>query len=608
MILKKSATPIFHKENSTGPALADGSRIGVIGAGPAGSFFSYFCLEMAKRAGLDIRLDLYEPKNFSSPAPHGCNMCGGVVSESLVQTLAAEGIHLPPAVVQRGIESYKLHMDVGSVRIESPMREKRIAAVHRGLGPRSIKDARWDSFDGYLQKLAIEKGATPIRDRVTEAGWSDGRPRLKTRDGSSATYDLLVVAAGINSPALKLFQGPGSPYRAPLAARTVIFEYYLGEEVVGEVIGHSMHVFLLDLPRIEFAAIIPKGEYVTVCMLGEDIDNKLVASFMDSPEVKACLPPELLSERSSCICKPRINVRGALRPFGDRILFIGDCGVTRLYKDGIGAAYRTGKAAATAAVFQGISAESFERHFWPVCRSISRDNFYGRLTFAFTRLLRKWRFSRRVLLAMIAREQMDPHRSQNLSRALWDVFTGSAPYREILIRMTHPLVLMRLVRDLAVSVLPLRSEGKRERRRTAAGNIGKAYRDGEIIIRQGDMGDCLYVIQEGRAEILLERDGRETRLRVADTGEILGETAVFARVERSATVRALGEARVLSVDKRNFLRRIQEDPTLAFRLVEIMSRRVRVLSDEVARLKKQNATGGRSEDAAGETDAGDNLC
>jgi CRP/FNR family transcriptional regulator len=121
----------------------------------------------------------------------------------------------------------------------------------------------------------------------------------------------------------------------------------------------------------------------------------------------------------------------------------------------------------------------------------------------------------------------------------------------------------------------------------ATGDLGKIYQDGEIIVRQGGVGDCLYVIQEGQVEILLEKDGKEIRLRVAGKGEIIGEIAVFERVARSATVRALGEVRALTVDKKNFLRRIQEDPTLAFRLVQIMSQRVRELSDEVARLKKQ---------------------
>jgi CRP/FNR family cyclic AMP-dependent transcriptional regulator len=117
------------------------------------------------------------------------------------------------------------------------------------------------------------------------------------------------------------------------------------------------------------------------------------------------------------------------------------------------------------------------------------------------------------------------------------------------------------------------------------GALGKVYHDREVIVRQGEAGDGLFVIQEGQLEILSEDQGRETRLRVAGEGELIGEMAVFERQVRSATVRALGEARVLTVDRRNFLRRINEDPSLAFRLVETMSRRIRELGVEIVRLK-----------------------
>lgn len=116
------------------------------------------------------------------------------------------------------------------------------------------------------------------------------------------------------------------------------------------------------------------------------------------------------------------------------------------------------------------------------------------------------------------------------------------------------------------------------------GALGKVYHDREIIVRQGEAGDGLFVIQEGQLEILSESDGRETRLRVAGKGELIGEMAVFERQVRSATVRALGEARVLTVDRKNFLPRINEDPSLAFRIVETMSGRIRELSVEVVRL------------------------
>ena len=84
-------------------SLEDGSNIAVIGSGPAGSLFSYYLLEMAERVGLDVEVDIYESRDFSRPAPKGCNMCGGIISESLVQNLASDGINLPSSVVQRGI-------------------------------------------------------------------------------------------------------------------------------------------------------------------------------------------------------------------------------------------------------------------------------------------------------------------------------------------------------------------------------------------------------------------------------------------------------------------------------------------------------------------------
>lgn len=119
------------------------------------------------------------------------------------------------------------------------------------------------------------------------------------------------------------------------------------------------------------------------------------------------------------------------------------------------------------------------------------------------------------------------------------------------------------------------------------GALGKVYEDGEVVVRQGDVGDCLYVVQEGRVEVVAEHGGRETVLRELGEGEMLGEMAIFDRIVRSATVRAKGRARLLTVDKKNFLRRVNEDPSIAFRIVETMSRRIRDLSREIVELRDQ---------------------
>jgi CRP-like cAMP-binding protein len=117
------------------------------------------------------------------------------------------------------------------------------------------------------------------------------------------------------------------------------------------------------------------------------------------------------------------------------------------------------------------------------------------------------------------------------------------------------------------------------------GALGKIYEDGEVIVRQGEVGNCMYVIQQGKVEVIAEKDGKEVHLAFRGEGEFFGEMAIFDRDVRSATVRASGPARVLTVDKKNFMRRIHEDPALAFRLVETMSQRLRELNVEVTRLK-----------------------
>jgi len=444
--------------DEAGLRLEDGSRVAVIGGGPAGSFFAFFLLKMAEAVDLDIQVDIYEPRAFTRCGPGGCNHCGGIVSESLVQILAAEGINLPPEVVQRGIESYVVHMDAGRVKLESPAREQRIASLYRGAGPREGEDSQWESFDRYLQRLAVERGARVVRKLVAGLEWHDGLPHLLEPDGEGAAYDLVAVASGVNSNFLGLLNGSGIPDPQPETTRTFICEFRSSPEEVARVLGNSMHAFLLDLPRLEFAAFIPKGEFVTMCMLGDDLDQELVDAFLARPEVRRCFPVD--ATPCVCSCSPLINMKGPKQPYADRLVLIGDCGVTRLYKDGIGAAFRTAKAAATAAVFEGISEDAFRRHYAPACNALSKDNAIGKFLFAFTTVFKHSRMSRRAILRMTRREQKKPNEGRHMSSLLWNMFTGSAPYREIFVGALHPGFITGLTWNLAMSLWPARKNGR----------------------------------------------------------------------------------------------------------------------------------------------------
>lgn len=408
-------------------------------------------MEYANLSGLAFSVEVYEPREFNCAGPKGCNMCGGIISESLVQNLAVDGIPMPDTVVQRGIDSYVMHMNRRKVRIATPGDERRIATVHRGAGPRDLQKPIWSSFDGHLQELSKQRGVTIVQDRIVGLSRENDQIRVKSKSGRDECYDLLAVASGVNSTTHRLIEELEPTYRAPVSVKTSIREYHLGADAIDRHLGASMHVFLLDIPGLEFAAMIPKGEYVTMCLLGHKIDNKLLTSFISSPELQSCMPEDWDPGDFSCQCSPSMPVEGA-RPLSmDRVVFVGDCGVSRLYKDGIGAAYRTAKAAASTAVFHGVSAEQFRSHYDPVCGKIARDNRMGKLIFGVTHLIQRSHLARAAILHNVTEEQRRNGPPPRMSAVLWDMFTGSSDYGEIFLRTLHPAFLARLARSVVMA-------------------------------------------------------------------------------------------------------------------------------------------------------------
>ena len=153
--------------------LKNGSSIAVVGGGPSGRFFTYFALDFASHFDMNINIDVYEPKDFQCAGPRGCNHCGGIVSESLIQNLSAEGIVLPANVIRRGIESYTLHLETGTTVIAD--------AVYARPDERSALESAAAKAGVPFHGFGLE---APLEVRMARVG---GR----TADASDATVDFL---------------------------------------------------------------------------------------------------------------------------------------------------------------------------------------------------------------------------------------------------------------------------------------------------------------------------------------------------------------------------------------------------------------------------------
>lgn len=114
------------------------------------------------------------------------------------------------------------------------------------------------------------------------------------------------------------------------------------------------------------------------------------------------------------------------------------------------------------------------------------------------------------------------------------------------------------------------------------GLLGRIYKDGETIVEEGTQSRTMYVVQSGKVKVVKRDEGVETTLATLGEGDIFGEMSLFDAQPRSATVKAVGEARVLTIDHENFLKRIKMDPTLAFRTIRQMSQRIRDLNIRVS--------------------------
>ena len=447
------------KENSN-LDLNDGAKIAVLGGGPAGSFFSIFALKLAKQIGKDIDLTIYEKKSFSSEGPSSCNMCAGVVSESLVQMLAIEGICLKPPIVQRAIDTYCFQTTSGDVFLNSPSQQKGIATVYRGGGPvcktTSGTDQGLDSakksFDDFLLDCAQKEGAKVENVRVENIELKNGRPIIFSEKGKLPDVDLVVGACGINSKTIKSFEELGTGYTCPSSIKAYQSEIHIGEKNVSAQFGNAVYVFLINQPGVKFAAITPKGSYVTISMLGKDVTRQTVIDFLNHPIVKKKFPDSWNITDTFCSCVPKINVGAASYPFANRIVMIGDASSARLYKDGIGSAYLTAKAAANTAILYGVGKMDFQKHYYPTCRKINIDNIFGKIMFAFTGIINKTPILREALLNASRYEQKHPESGYRCSTILWDTFTGNEQYTDIFFRSFNYKLLLRILVNIVSAI------------------------------------------------------------------------------------------------------------------------------------------------------------
>jgi CRP/FNR family transcriptional regulator, cyclic AMP receptor protein len=111
--------------------------------------------------------------------------------------------------------------------------------------------------------------------------------------------------------------------------------------------------------------------------------------------------------------------------------------------------------------------------------------------------------------------------------------------------------------------------------RRATGEAELVVADGEDIVREGDVGHDMFIVQSGQVRISKRKTHGEVVLATLDKGDFFGEMSLLESLPREATARAVGETRLLVLSRGGLLFRLRREPTFALEMLNHLSSRLR---------------------------------
>jgi flavin-dependent dehydrogenase len=437
-------------------------KIVVIGGGPAGSFFAIFLLREARRLNRELDVVIVEKKAVSMSEggywwSKGCNFDAGGVSPTLSAMMEEAGIHVPPETIRGEINRIWIHGMWKNIPLKVP-NQMRMFSVFRGSLPSESK-LKQRGLDAFLLEKAIKEGARILRGDVLEVAYGGHNiPVLKIRMASGDEVFLpasfVAVATGVNArtgkdygtdPLIRSIQRINPDFAPAKLRRALVFELKVSPEVLEKNLKNEVYFIEYgskELP-LEHIALIPKGDYLTVTVIGKYIDRaalpkdtrEIIKRILKLPHLNRILP-DIAAYPVACSCSPNMTVSVARNPAADNLAVIGDAVGSRLYKDGLYSAYLSASQLAQIVMNNGSDKDTLIKEYGKTVRWLSRDNRYGNIVFRLIRITFSNPFLSRILYQTFATElKIRDKNKRPLGQVLWKVASGYANYREILADM-----------------------------------------------------------------------------------------------------------------------------------------------------------------------------
>lgn len=102
----------------------------------------------------------------------------------------------------------------------------------------------------------------------------------------------------------------------------------------------------------------------------------------------------------------------------------------------------------------------------------------------------------------------------------------------------------------------------------------RQFPKGQVIFRQGDSGEEMFVISRGRVRLTIGADGHEREIAVLGPGDFFGELSLLSDIPRTATAQAVEDATLLAISKDVFAMLVQDDLDVVFRMMHTQGERL----------------------------------
>ena len=117
---------------------------------------------------------------------------------------------------------------------------------------------------------------------------------------------------------------------------------------------------------------------------------------------------------------------------------------------------------------------------------------------------------------------------------------------------------------------------------------GKTLKSGDVLFSEGEPGEELYIIQEGKVEIIKLLGGQAQVLATLEKGDFFGEMAIVSRIKRTATARAGTDLKVLSFDRNGFQQMIEKNPKIALNIIDKLCKRLENTTNQLSKISSSN--------------------